>query len=250
MIKTAERPLADARDDQSATPVPAPKTSARTIARFVLDFGLPTGLFYVLRASGFGIYASLLIPAIVSALTGTLTFVRRRRLDGISVYMAAMMFGSLAVSLVSGSTRFLLAREAVLTGVTGIWFIASLCARRPLAYLFCKPLLEGRLRWPSDWDDIWEHAPRFRRMWRISSSMWGIAILADAALRVLMAYTLSPDSVPGLGTLLYAVTTVVAIAATNVLYVMNRVFDPNSPVYEGTMRSEDRPSRANQSTSS
>ena len=202
----------------------------------------------MLRASGFGIYASLLIPAIVSALTGTLTFVRRRRLDGISVYMAAMMFGSLAVSLVSGSTRFLLAREAVLTGVTGIWFIASLCARRPLAYLFCRPLLEGRLRWPSGWDGIWDQPPLPAHVADLES-MWGVAILADAALRVVMAYTLSPDAVPGLGTLLYAVTTVVAIAATNVLY-SKTVFDPNSPVYEGTMRSEDRPSRANQSTSS
>jgi len=218
----------------AATPsTPAPRTSARAIVRFVVDFGVPTGLFYVLRASGFGIYASLLIPAIVSALTGTVTFVKRKRFDGMSVYMATMMFGSVAVSLVSGSTRFLLAREAVLTGVTGIWFIASLWARRPLAYLFSKPLLEGRLRWPSDWDSIWDSSPRFRRMWRISSLIWGVATLADAALRVVMAYTLNPDAVPGLGTLLYAVTTVVAIAATNVLYFKHRVFDPRSPLYAG-----------------
>jgi hypothetical protein len=232
MIKTADRPLTASRD-AATTGIPAPRTSARAIVRFVFDFGVPTGLFYVLRASGFGIYASLLIPAIVSALTGAVTFVRRKRFDVMSVYMATMMFGSVAISLVSGSTRFLLAREAVLTGVTGIWFIASLWARRPLAYLFSKPLLEGRLRWPSGWDSIWDGSPRFRRMWRISSLIWGVATLADAALRVVMAYTLSPDAVPGLGTLLYAVTTVVAIAATNVLYFKHRVFDPRSPLYAG-----------------
>src|SRR5665811_765994 len=81
------------------------------------------------------------------------------------------------------------ARGALLTGVTGLWFIASLWGRRPLAYLFSQPLLEGRFRWPRDWDGLWDRSPRFRRMWRNSSLLWGIGTLIDAALRVVMAYT-------------------------------------------------------------
>ena len=120
-------------------------------------------------------YAPLRIPALLSALTGLESFIRRRRLDGMAVYMATMMAGSVVVSLISGSTRFLLAREALLTGVTGVWFISSMWIGRPLAHLFSKPLLEGRFRWPSHWDELWEHCPRFRRLWRISSLLWGLA---------------------------------------------------------------------------
>jgi hypothetical protein len=199
--------------------------------RIVIDFGLPTAIYYVLRAAGMGIYGALLIGALVSASIGAVTFLRQRRLSGIAAYTMAMMLGSVGVAFIAGSTRFLLAREALLTGVTGIWFIASIWARRPLAYQFSRPLLEGRLRWPKGWDSLWERSPRFRRMWRISSLLWGIGTLLDAALRVLMAYTLKPDAVPALGTMLYVVTSVVLIGATNVLYVRNGIYNPHSAIY-------------------
>jgi hypothetical protein len=211
---------------------PAPRVSTWATARFILEFAVPTALYYVLRAAGFGIYASLLIPALLSALTGLVSFVRRRRLDGMAIYMATMMLGSVVVSLVSGSTRFLLARDALLTGVTGIWFIASIWIGRPLAYLFSKPLLEGRFRWPLQWEQLWEHCPRFRRMWRISSLLWGIGTLVDAVLRVVMAYTLQPDSVPALGTALYGVTSFVLIVATNAYYIRSGFYDSSSRLYK------------------
>lgn len=68
------------------------------------------------------------------------------------------------------AARFLLAKEGWLTAVTGLWFLGSLRARRPLAYQFSRPLLEGRLGWPADWDTIWRRAPRFRRMWRAATT--------------------------------------------------------------------------------
>lgn len=86
--------------------------------------------------------------------------------------------------------------------VTGACFIASLAGRRPLAYLLSQPLLEGRFRWPQRWDGLWARSPRFRRMWRVSSVLWGVGTLTDAALRVVTAYTLSPDLVPARGTAL------------------------------------------------
>jgi hypothetical protein len=124
-----------------------------------------------------------------------------------------------------------LARDAVLTGVTGIWFIASLWARRPLAYVFTKPLLEGRLRWPRNWDALWQASPRFRRMWRISSLLYGIGTLLDALLRVMLAYTLPADTVPALSTALYAVTTLVLIVVTNLVYIYFGVHDRRSKLY-------------------
>lgn len=58
-------------------------------------------------------------------------------------------------------------------------------------------------------------------MWRVSSVLWGIGTLADAALRVVLAYTLPVDEVPGLATALYAVTSAVLVV-TNVYYVAAR----------------------------
>jgi hypothetical protein len=194
---------------------------------------IPIGLYYVLRVAGVGIYLSLLASALVSAAPAVVSLIRQRRPDGLSTYFSAMVLGSVIVSLWSGSTEFLLARDGVLTGVTGIWFIASLWARRPLAYVFTKPLLQGRLRWPKDWDALWEASPRFRRMWRISSVLYGIGTLLDALARVVMAYTLPADTVPALSTALYAVTTVVLIVVTNGVYVIFGVHDRRSKLYAG-----------------
>ena len=170
-----------------------------TLLKLGVGLALPTLAYYALRRGGFGVYTSLLVPTAVSAVPGVVSVVRERRVDMLSTYFTAMLLGGLAVSVVPGNERFLLARDAVLTGVTGAWFIASLRARRPLAYVFTRPLLQDRFRWPPDWDDLWLRSPRFRRMWRVSSVLYGVGLLLDAAARVVLAYSLDPDLVPEIG---------------------------------------------------
>jgi hypothetical protein len=203
------------------------------LGRLLVGLLVPMGLYYLLRVGGVSVYLSLLASAVASAVPAGISLIRGRRPDGLSTYLATMVLGSVLVSLWSGSTEFLLARDGVLTGVSGIWFIASLWARRPLAYLFTRPLLQGRLHWPKDWDALWEVSPRFRRMWRISSLMWGVGTLLDTVLRVVMAYTLPADAVPALSTALYAVTTVVLIVVTNLVYIYFGVQDVRSKLYTG-----------------
>lgn len=98
--------------------------------------------------------------------------------------------------------------------------IASLWSRQPLAYPFSQPLLEGRFRWPQHRDELGDHSPPMRRMWRVSSVLRGIGTLVDAALRVIMAYTLPRDPVPAL----YAGTSVVLIAVTAIYYAAAGIY--------------------------
>jgi hypothetical protein len=142
-----------------------------------------------------------------------------------------MVLGSVVVSLIAGSTEFLLAKEAVLTGVTGMWFLASAFVGRPLAYLFSRPLLEGRLGWPGRWDRWWVAAPRWRRMWRVSSVLFGVGTLVDAVLRVVLAYTLPADAVPATATAMFAATSTLLIIVTNVYYISCGVFNRRSALY-------------------
>jgi phosphoglycerol transferase MdoB-like AlkP superfamily enzyme len=202
----------------------------RLALRVTLAIGAPTAAYYALRWAGASVYVALVVSAVVSAVPAVVTLVRERRLDGLSTWFTAMVLGSLLVSLVPGGTRFLLAKEALLTAVTGVWFLLSVLRGRPLAYLFSRPLLEGRFRWPSDWEALWEASPRWRRMWRVSSVLYGVGTLLDAVLRVVMAYTLPPDAVPALSTALFAITGLVLVVVTNVYYVLCRVHDPRSPL--------------------
>ena len=212
--------------------------------RFAVDLVVPVAAYYLLRLLGSSVYAALLVSTLISAASAVVQLVRQRHLDGLATYMTVMLLGSLVIALVSGSEQFLLAKGAVLTGVTGIWFIASTwLAKRPLAYLFSRPLIEGRLGWPGDWDGMWTRAPAFRRMWRVSSAIWGIGLLIDAAVRVWMSYRLPPDTVPALAQLLYGVTTVVLIVVTNVWYFACGIHRRSSALYLGSPGGPPLPAR-------
>jgi len=221
---------------QETAPSGRSKVLLLTLGRVVAGLLLPLAVYYGLRAVDVRVYVALLISALVSAVPTLVGLVRRRRVNGLSAYFTVMVVGSVAVSLVAGSTELLLAKEAVLTGVTGVWFLVSVrptsSTRRPLAYAFSKPLLEGRLRWPNDFEELWSTSSRWRRMWRVSSVLFGIGTIADAVLRVVFAYTLPPDTVPALATGMYAATSVLLIVTTNIYYLRCGVHHRSSALYD------------------
>ena len=210
------------------------RRAAWWLVRAGVGLAVPLVVYYGLRYAGASVYLAVLASTVVSLVPSAVTLLRERRLDHLSTYALAMMLGALVLSLVSGSPRFLLAKGALLTGATGVWFLVSARGPRPLAYVFVKPLLEGRLGWPDGWDAAWAASPRFRRMWRVSSVLWGIGTLADAALRVVMAWSLPPDRVPLLANVLYGVTAAVLIVVTNIWYGVCGAWNRRSALWAGT----------------
>lgn len=76
----------------------------------------------------------------------------------------------------------------------------SLFLESPAAFVMARPFMEGRRTFSAgSWDELWSTDPAFRNIWRVASVMWGAGLLADAALRVVMSYTLPVAVVPGLG---------------------------------------------------
>ncbi|MFE7314413.1 VC0807 family protein [Streptomyces sp. NPDC057555] len=191
----------------------------RLLLQLVWDVAAPIVLFYVLRGLGVSAFAALLAGAVLPVVTTGMYWLRDRRLEPMAAFMAGVMLLGLLVSLISGGTRFMLARDGWVTAAAGLCFLGSVWARRPLAYLGARPLLEGRFR--SDgtpWETLWTSEPAFRRIWRISTAIWGVALLADAVARVAMSYTLPVAVVPGLGGLLWPVTMVLLQLVNGVYY--------------------------------
>lgn len=188
-----------------------------SVVWFALDFAVPLAIFYGLTTAGAGLYVALVASAIVSSISAIVSLVRggHRR---VSIW-TVLSLGALAISFVSGSERFLLAKESLLTATVGVWFLVSMRGARPLAYQFARPMLEGRFHFSRrPWEPLWHDSPRFRHIWRVSSAMWGVATLADAALRVVMAYTLPVQAVPAFSTALMIGTTLLMQVVTNVYY--------------------------------
>ena len=178
----------------------------RALVLIGIDLVLPIGLYYVLRAGGVTERAALLITSLIPGTSVVIDLVRRRRPDPLSLFMTAILLGSAIISLTIHDTRFLLAKDGWFTALAGLWFLLSLRGERPLAFTFTRLILEGRIG-PNreSWDTLWDRYPGFRRVWRVSSIIWGIALFLDAAIRVTMSYTLPIDVVPGLGGLQYGI---------------------------------------------
>jgi hypothetical protein len=184
---------------------------------------VPTALFYLLVWRGASLYIALLASAAVSAVTALVSYRRGAGGQRFAPYMLALALASFGIALVTGSDRFLLAKESVLTAMVGVWFLVSLRAERPLAYLFTRPLLEGPWgrRWglpDVSWEAVWGQEPRFRHIWRMSTVMWGAATLVDAVLRAVIAYSVPITAVVAAQTALFIVTIVVMQPITHIYY--------------------------------
>ncbi len=206
----------------------------RRALSFAVNLALPVAVYYGLRAAGVSVYLALLVDALVPAVFTAYQFVRGRTLDGLGLFMTGMLGIGLAVALIGGDERFLLAKEGVATAAAGLWFLATLKAGKPLAYLFTRPLLERRLphgprREP--WELYWERLPRFRAIWRTSTAIWGVALLLDAAARVYIAYALPVDLVRVVGAGLYVAMTLITMVITNVHYFTTGLFNGWSRLY-------------------
>jgi hypothetical protein len=192
----------------------------RRVLWFAFDLLAPTALIYVLLWLGSGLYIALLASAAVSAVSALVSYWRGTGRQGFAPHMLALSLAGLGVALVTGSDRFLLAKESVLTAMAGFWFIGSLWAARPLTYVFTRPLLERRFyRKTRSWELLWEREPRFRRIWYVLTIMWGVALLVDAALRVVLAYTLPVAVVPAMQVGMMVVTVLVMQVLTSIYYV-------------------------------
>ena len=158
----------------------------------------------------------------------------RRRSDRLGVAVMATMVLTAGISLITGSPRFLLAREGLLTAAWAGWFFVSLRSKRPLTYQFSRPgILEGRDMF------VPKTMRRAAAAWRtsgnlgspvgtaaaippdlagVSTVIWGAAMLIDALARVFMAYALPISLVPALASALWPVTFIAVQVITNVYF--------------------------------
>ncbi len=206
------------QDTGSLRSGPAPHLG-RQLAGLGFDIGAPIAVYYLLRGVGVSSLAALAAGAVLAALSAIWALAIKRRADSVALIVLATMVISITVSVFTHDTRFLLAKDGLITGLWGLWFLASVRARRPAAYLFARPLLEGRRMYAvRDWEALWHAKPGFRRIWRVSSVIWAAGMLTDAAARVVMSYTLPVSVVPGLGGALWPVTFVILQIVTNIYY--------------------------------
>lgn len=178
--------------------IAAPGGRRELVVTLLADVVAPIAVYYGLRALGVAPTPALLAGAAVPAARALWSLLRHRRLEWFAVLVLVLVAASVATSLVTGSERFLLARDGAVTAALGLVVLATAASARPAMYPIGRMVLARSGHDAEAWDRRWSHSARFRRIWRTVTVLWGAGLLVDAAVRVLLAYTLPVDVAPAL----------------------------------------------------
>ncbi|WP_044367065.1 VC0807 family protein [Streptomyces natalensis] len=179
------------------TAITAPQPSAgrarlAALTPLLVDAALPLAGYYLLsKGLGVGTVAALAISSVPPALSAAWTALRRHRVNGLAALTLATTAAGIALSAVTGDPRLMLAKDGVVSSVIGIAILLSAAVGRPLMSAALKPMITkadpARM---SAWDRLSRTSAEFRDVERGVSVVWGVALLAECAARVIGAYAL------------------------------------------------------------
>ncbi|MEU2872402.1 VC0807 family protein [Streptomyces olivoreticuli] len=187
----------------SAGPPAAAAQYRSLAANLGVNVAAPLLVFYGLRAAGVGQWWALLAGAVPPLLRAVAMAVRTRRIDSLGAFTLLLLALGAATSLLTGSARFLLAKDGAMTGAAGLCILATLLMRRPFiaSVLMSVTAEERRAGLAANWRD----SPMFRHVMRVLTVVWGVGLIADAVVRIVLAYALPVDAVPLISNLQYVV---------------------------------------------
>ncbi len=188
---------------------------AAALRPLLTDVGIPVGSYYLLRdALGMSLWLSLTLSSVGPAARAIAGLVAERKLNLLAVLMLAVNLAGIAVSFLTGDPRAMIVKDSVVSSVVAVAILGSIVLRRPLMSAGLRPFMtRGKPRRMAAWDRLSAASPRFRRLELLFSTIWGVALLAECAARLVGAYTLPVTTMVWLGTVMTLGAIGVAILA-------------------------------------
>jgi hypothetical protein len=156
----------------------------------LFNFLLPF-VVYMSCESRLGPARALMAAAVPPLVWVIIEFVRRRRIDALSILVLAGVGLSLLVFVGGGSIRFLQLREKLVTALAGLVFLGSAAIGHPLMYQLGRAAI--RRRNPTGFGDFeaLKENLHFRRTMMTLTLVWGSALVTEAALATVLVFTFS-----------------------------------------------------------
>jgi uncharacterized membrane protein len=160
------------------------------ILSLVINGAFPV-VVYNLLVDYYSSFVSLLIATLIPLGDNLYHIVKYRKADAFGLFMLTGFGLSLLAFVLGGNERLILLRESMVTGLLGMIFIGSLFFAKPLIYHFAirfsaSDATEKRSQFEKNWE-----LPFFRLVLRIMTAIWGIALLGEAIVKVILVYELS-----------------------------------------------------------
>jgi hypothetical protein len=170
----------------------------------LIDVGVPLGSYYLLRDGlGLSLWLSLALSSVGPAARSVASLVGERKLNVLALLMLAVNLAGIVVSFLTGDPRAMIAKDSVISSVIAFAILGSVIARRPLMSVGLRPFMtQGVPERAAAWDRLAASSARFRGFELAYSTIWGVALLADCAARLVGAYTLPVTTMVWMSTVL------------------------------------------------
>ncbi|MEU4166083.1 VC0807 family protein [Streptomyces sp. NPDC026665] len=178
----------------------------------IVDVAVPVGSYYLLK-NGFGMstMAALGWSSVVPAVRTVWSVVNERRVNALAALILFVNVVGLALSLVAGDPRLMLAKDSAVSSTIGIGVLVSVRLGRPMMTQGMKPfLVKGDAARAAAWDRLAAGSEAFRKAERTFSLVWGTVLLSECVAKAVGAYTLPIDTMVWLGTVVTIASMVLA----------------------------------------
>jgi hypothetical protein len=166
------------------------KNGAHILVEALVNVILPL-LIYNYAEKPLGEVGALLASSAPPILWSLLEFARHRRLDALSVLVVAGIALSLLAMLGGGGVRFLQLREKLVTGVIGLAFLGSALIGKPLIYELARASMRRKSNEEAEQFEALQVHAGFRRTMTVMTVVWGLGLLADVAVSVVLVFVLT-----------------------------------------------------------
>lgn len=167
---------------------PSPRAMAPSVVGGAI---VPLVVYYSVRGHVHGDAPALMIAGAPAAGWVAIEWARKRRLDPIaSIVLFGFLAGIIASVALGGNAFVLKVRDSVFTAMFGLACLVSLTWRRPIMFFIGRALSAGddpeKLR---AYDELYE-MPTAPRTFALITACWGVGLIVEAGLRVVLAASL------------------------------------------------------------
>jgi len=166
------------------------KNGGHVFVEVLVNFVLPFAI-YNYAEGPLGDVRALLASSVPPILWSLVEFARHRRLDAVSVLVVSGIALSLLAMIGGGGVRFLQLREKLVTGVIGLVFLGSALIGKPLIYELARASKRRKSEDEAQQFEALQVHAGFRRTMTVMTLVWGLGLLADVLVSVVLVFVLS-----------------------------------------------------------
>jgi hypothetical protein len=157
---------------------------------YLIDVVGPFIAYAIVHWLGAPAFWALTAGGLVAGTSTAINTVRRRGLDAVGTLVVLEIGVSLGLTLLVHDERLILVRPSFYTLVAAVYLIYTAAIGKPLTFEAARPIAtKGDPSRNASYDRAWATSAEFRRTHAMVTTGFGIALIADSILRVVIVYT-------------------------------------------------------------